>query len=84
MVIDGTRASTLEAAIDMKEGVKELLGDIPFVILVNKVDLKEQWEITDAHLARLNAKPEQIFFTSAKNGEHVEEAFAALSRYMAL
>ena len=84
LVIDGTRVSTLEAALNIKQGILELLGDIPFVILINKYDLKSEWEITEAHIEKLNAQKEQIFFTSAKTGEQIEEAFATLSQYLVL
>jgi small GTP-binding protein len=84
LVIDGTRITTLEAALDMKQNIMQLLGDIPFVALINKVDLKNQWEIDDEHIACLNAVKKQLFFTSAKTGEQVEEAFISLSEYLAL
>ncbi len=83
LVLDGTRLTTLEAALDIKQNIIQLLGDIPFVALINKVDLKAQWEIDDAHMARLNAVEKQLFFTSAKTGEQVEEAFISLSQFLA-
>lgn len=84
LVIDGTRMTTLDSALDMKRGIGELLGEIPFVILLNKCDLTTQWELTAAHIERLNTPQEQLFFTSAKSGEQVEEAFSALSHALAL
>ncbi len=84
LVIDGTRLSTVDAAVDIKQNILKLLGDIPFVVLINKVDLKEQWEIDDAQIARLNAEEKQVFFTSAKSGQQVEDAFIILSEYLAL
>ena len=84
LVLDGTRLTTLEAALDIKQNIIQLLGEIPFVVLINKVDLKAQWEIDDEHIARLNAMEKQLFFTSAKTGEQVEEAFHLLSEYLAL
>lgn len=84
LVLDGTRLTTLEAALDIKQNIIQLLGEIPFVALINKVDLKNQWEIDDEDMARLNAKEKQLFFTSAKTGEQVEEAFISLSEYLAL
>jgi len=83
LVLDGTRLTTLEAALDIKQNIIQLLGDIPFVALINKVDLKAQWEIDDAHMTRLNAVEKQLFFTSAKTGEQVEEAFISLSQSLA-
>jgi small GTP-binding protein len=84
LVIDGTRLTTMKAALDMKQNIVQLLGDIPFVVLINKVDLKNQWEINDEHIANLNATEKQLFFTSAKTGVQVEEAFISLSEYLAV
>lgn len=84
LVVDGTRINTLNNALHIKQGVQALLGNIPFVVLFNKVDLSCQWEITDAHIAQLNIPQEQIFFTSAKNGVQVEDAFNTLSNYLVL
>ncbi|MDO9215117.1 MAG: Rab family GTPase [Methylococcales bacterium] len=84
LVIDGTRMNTLDGALDMKRGIRELLGDIPFVVLLNKYDLTTQWELTAAHIERLNTPQEQLFFTSAKSGEQVEAAFNALSYVLTL
>ena len=84
LVLDGTRLTSLETALDIKQNIIQLLGDIPFVALINKVDLKAQWEIDEEQIARLNAKEKQLFFTSAKKGEQVEEAFTSLSEYLAL
>ncbi len=80
LVIDGSRANTLDVALDMKQGILQLQGDIPFVALLNKHDLKEQWEIAEADIARLNAEAGQVFFTSAKTGDNVETAFRELGR----
>lgn len=85
LVVDGTRSHTLDCALNIKRDVLELLGDIPFVILINKADLSaSQWEITDSHIEQLAAQQEQVFFTSAKTGAQVEEAFNALSVALSL
>ncbi len=83
LVLDGTRMSTLDAALDIKQAILAQQGDIPFVVFVNKVDLKDQWEIKNKDLARLQAEESQLFLTSAKNGEQVEEAFGLLSQLLA-
>lgn len=53
-----------------------------FILLVNKADLKDSWEITDAQLDTLKEQGWQIMFTSAKTGENVENAFAQLTKKM--
>jgi small GTP-binding protein len=85
LVVDVTRSSTLDCALNIKRDVLALLGDVPFVILINKADLPAtQWEVTDVHIQQLLAQQEQIFFTSAKTGAQVDEAFNALSHALSL
>jgi hypothetical protein len=55
---------------------------VPFLLLVNKADLSERWEIDDAALEHLKGKGWQILRTSAKTGLEVETAFAGLARAM--
>jgi small GTP-binding protein len=75
LVVDGTRPQTLEVARDMEALVEQTVGKIPFVLLVNKADLRDQWQVNPEHLTAWQAP---IFHTSAKTGEGVEAAFAAL------
>ena len=84
LVLDGTRLSTLEAALDIKQNILAQQRDIPFVVLVNKIDLKDQWEIKDSDLTRLETEAHQLFLTSAKNGNQVEEAFSLLSQLLVI
>ena len=39
LVADGTRKETFEEAIRVKEYVESVLGDVPFLLAINKVDL---------------------------------------------
>ena len=45
LVADGTRPSTLEVALSLRQRVEADCGPLPFVLLVNKNDLQEQWAI---------------------------------------
>jgi len=56
------------------------IGRMPFVVVLNKADLIDQWEI-DEHA--LDDRKWTIIRTSAKTGTGVEEAFLALARAMA-
>src|SRR6202012_2285619 len=47
LVADGTRPSTLDVALSLRERVRTEYGALPFVLLLNKHDLSEQWEIGD-------------------------------------
>ena len=82
LVADGTRRSTLATAIALQETAERAAGRVPFLLLVNKADLSERWEIDDASLANLKGKGWQILRTSAKTGLEVETAFADLARAM--
>lgn len=79
LVADGTRRSTLETAAAMQQHMIEGIGDIPFIVLLNKSDLQNAWEISESDLAPLVARGWRVVQTSAKSGDGVEEAFAQLA-----
>jgi len=82
LVVDGLRRQTLEAAIDLQRRVAEVLGNAPFVCVLNKADLRETWEIQPADLEPLAAQRWVVIETSAKTGAGVEELFQALTDTM--
>ena len=82
LVADGTRAYTLQAAMDILELVRKERGDIPFYLLMNKADIRDQWEVTPSMLEPIREKDVPILLTSAKTGDAVEEAFNLLTRDM--
>ena len=79
LVADGTRPSTLEVALSLRERVEAELGQLPFVLLLNKNDLREQWAIPDNELERLREAGWSVRSTSARTGEGVEDAFRELA-----
>lgn len=82
LVADGTRRATLEKAVAMEQRAREECGPLPFIFLINKSDLAQDWELDDALEAELREKNWTILRTSAKTGENVEEAFSSLTRKM--
>lgn len=80
LVIDGTRATTLETARGVQAFVEKELGPIPFVVAVNKADLINDWEIGPDELDELGRAGWQIQHTSAKSGQGVEQAFSRLAQ----
>lgn len=80
LVADGTRGNTLETARMLEQRVTETFGAIPFVFLVNKADLTNEWEIDDQMFDGIRAQGWDVFKSSAKTGEGVEEAFQMLAR----
>lgn len=75
LVADGCRASTLEKAAELQKRVTQALGLLPFVLVVNKADLRDQWEVQNADVAQYGWT---TFETSAKAGSGVEEMFLGL------
>jgi hypothetical protein len=79
LVADGTRRSTLEVALALRERVEADYGSMPFVLLLNKSDLKEQWAINNAELDDLRQRGWWVRASSARTGEGVEDAFKDLA-----
>ena len=82
LVIDGTRRPTWNSALTLREAVIKQLGDKPFVMLLNKADLEEQWEIDQPLIDEKAQQGWTLFKTSAKTGMNVEEAFSELATQM--
>jgi small GTP-binding protein len=79
LVADGTRPSTLEVALSLHRRVEADCGALPFVLLLNKCDLKEQWAIPGAELDGLRQNGWWVRPSSARTGESVEDAFLDLA-----
>lgn len=82
VVADGTRNDTLYKALEIQARTQETIGAVPFLLLLNKSDLPEQWSITEREIAALTDKNWQLVKTSAKTGLGVEEAFLMLAQKM--
>jgi small GTP-binding protein len=79
LVADGTRPSTLEMALSLRQRVEADRGPLPFVLLLNKNDLAEQWAIPETDLDDLRQKGWWARSSSARTGEGVEDAFKDLA-----
>ena len=82
LVADGTRAETLEVARSIHARVSSEIGHVPFLLLLNKADLQESWDIAPESVATLESGGWSVVRTSAKTGEGVEEAFQELAKRM--
>lgn len=82
LVIDGTRKPTWESALQLQKSVAEAIGNKPFIMLLNKSDLPEQWEITKGMVSEQVSRGHKIIHTSAKSGKGVEQAFKELAEKM--
>ena len=79
LVADGTRKNTLDSAIALHHKTQAAIGSVPFVVLINKADLRSEWEIQDSDIADLEARGWNVLVTSAKSGSGVEKAFTHLA-----
>jgi GTPase SAR1 family protein len=59
LVADGTRRATLEKALELNERIVGQVGELPFVMLLNKSDLSADWELTEADLQSVAASKRQ-------------------------
>jgi len=80
LVVDATRRATLDTAIELRKLAAETLDGAPFVVAVNKNDLKDDWDLQESRLQQLSSAGWTILKTSAKSGEGVEELFTVLTR----
>ena len=82
LVCDGTWAESLVTAKSIHQRAIETVGDVPFMLVVNKSDLWNRWEITAPELEKLVAEGWKVQVTSAKSGDGVEEMFTKLAQDM--
>ena len=82
LVVDSTRRDSVQVAIDLHKLAVNTVGDIPFLTLVNKCDLADQWDLEDGMLEVLEAQDWTIHRTSAKTGKLVNESFELLANNM--
>ncbi|MEM6514089.1 MAG: Rab family GTPase [Pseudomonadota bacterium] len=80
---DGTRPATLDTARDLKQQCDDKFGPIPSVLLVNKSDLVDDWEVSDEIIATLEQVFDGVYVTSAKTGDNVDDAITWLGRQVA-
>jgi GTPase SAR1 family protein len=83
LVADGTRPSTPEVALSLRRRVEADFGPLPFVLLLNKNDLKEEWTIRDEEIEGLRRSGWWVRSTSARTGEGVDDAFGTLAERVA-
>ncbi len=84
-VCDLTRRDTLKELDNWVQTVKRVTGEVPVAVLGNKVDLAEDFALTDDELARSARRHDAPYYlTSAKTGENVEKAFTELAVTIAL
>jgi small GTP-binding protein len=79
-VCDVTRRATLEELDDWIEGVYSVSGRVPIQFLANKADLEDKVTMNEKDLEQATkAYDSKYYFTSAKTGVNVEQAFRNLA-----
>ncbi len=82
LVADGTQPSTLRRALELQSWVHLETDGVPFVLLLNKADLVDDWAVDDSFAHSLAELTCETIKTSAKTGEGVAESFDALVQLM--
>lgn len=82
-VADGTRGESLSVTLTLRNTALDILGPAtPHIVIINKADIREQWEITDKVLESLTHSGLTVMQTSAKTGLNVEAAFSTMAKMM--
>jgi len=79
LVVDGTRRESLYCARALQRRTEDAVGAVPFILLLNKADLKDEWELDLQEAQDFAGKDCPVIQTSAKTGQGVEEAFLMLA-----
>jgi len=79
LVVDVTRKSTLQTAFDLQKRVEEFAGKVPFILVLNKSDLEDEWELDSTSIEAVEERGWTVIKTSAKTGLNVEEIFSTLA-----
>lgn len=82
LVVDGTRQATLDRSFLIQQAADATIGRVPFLVILNKADLMDQWELDREATERLVDRGWTVLRSSAKTGEGVEEAFHTLAARM--
>ena len=83
-VADVTRKETLTELHDWIGAVAKVTGTIPIQFLANKIDLRDQMQVTEDELRAIaESHSAPYLLTSAKTGENVEAGFQALAKLIA-
>jgi small GTP-binding protein len=80
LVADGTRGYTLKRLRTLRERVVSAAGEIPLVLVLNKCDLADVWDIEEGTDALEGLDDLPMIRTSALDGTGVEQAFQLLGR----
>jgi small GTP-binding protein len=78
LVADGTRPETLDVARFIQARVTAEVGELPYLVILNKADLQADWELPEAVEGLAGAVA--VIRASAKTGDGVEQSFQELAQ----
>ena len=78
VVIDGTRRETVDTALILQARAESVVGDAPFVVVLNKSDSMASWDLDTTTVDALERRGWTVVRTSAKTGQEVDEPFHQL------
>jgi hypothetical protein len=82
LVVDGTRLKSLDTALALQKTAEATVGVLPFVVVINKADLVEDWVFDEKVMETLTTRGWKVVKTSAKTGADVDETFTELAQAM--
>lgn len=84
IVCDGTRNETMASLPTWASTFTKVVGSVPLIFLVNKSDMLDQTTFDNSDVNNVaKAFSTRFFFTSAKSGLNVENAFQSLCESLA-
>ncbi len=82
IVIDGTRRASLEIGNELIEMAIKTAPNAVIIILINKSDLKEEWDIDKVDIATFRNAGYEVIETSAKTNDAIDTAFSRITQLM--
>ncbi len=79
LVVDPSRPATFDSAKNLHSLVLENLGPKPFVLVLNKSDIKSEWQINEPILTELSNLALATIETSAKTDTGVDDIFQTIA-----
>jgi len=83
LVIDPSRPATFDSALKLQTLVMQTLGEKPFVLVLNKSDIKSEWEVNQPIYDELSSAAITTIETSAKNDTGVNEVYQTIANALA-
>jgi small GTP-binding protein len=80
IVIDGTRKASLDIGVELIDMAKKSAPNAPIIILINKSDLIDEWDITEDDINNFITQGYEVIKTSAKTNHAIDVAFHSIAK----